>query len=153
METISVLKNLSISFHKLKHFSVYEGIIAAIGEYKIKTSIQLVGACGIDDIKVWTIIQKGNKAVQTTLLKSEAIRASVLKWNVKFEVPLHWKKIFLKCKQTTIDTQLRWFQLQLLHRTIPTNKYLLLGKIYDSALCPFCRHEVIASHIFSGPAR
>ena len=67
----------------------------------------------------------------------------------KNQVPLHWKEIFLKCKQTSIDSQLEWFQLRLLHRIIPTNKYVLLCKIRDFALCTFCSHEDNSiSHLF-----
>ena len=32
------------------------------------------------------------------------IPAAVEKWNRKFDVQLQWKKIFLKCKQTIIET-------------------------------------------------
>ena len=44
---------------------------------------------GIVETKVWTIIQKGNKAVQSTLAQSETIPASVQDWNVEFEVTFH----------------------------------------------------------------
>lgn len=37
--------------------------------------------------------------------------------------------------------QLRWFQMRILHRILPTEKYLHSCKIVDSALCSFCKAE------------
>ncbi|WP_419635471.1 hypothetical protein, partial [Thiolapillus sp.] len=102
--------------HIKMNFLVYEGIITAIKKYPKKDSVEL-SVCL--NTKVWTIIQRGNKAVQTALDKSEA---AVNKWNKIYNSPLNCKKIFTKTRKTTLDTQLRWFQLRMLHRILPTNK-------------------------------
>ena len=105
---------------------VYEGIITTIKKYQKKVNVELSVRFSCLDTKVWTIIQRGNKAVQTTLDKSEAVPAAVNKWNKIYNSPLNWKKIFTKTRKTTLDTQLRWFHLRILHRILPTNKYMCI---------------------------
>ncbi|WP_419627691.1 hypothetical protein, partial [Thiolapillus sp.] len=81
--------------------------------------------------------------------KSEAVPAAVNKWNKIYNSPLNWKKIFTKTRKTTLDTQLRWFQLRILHRILPTNKYLCMCRIVESACCSFCKQEEeTISHLF-----
>ena len=46
-----------------------------------------------------------------------------------------------KTLKTTKDTQLRWFQIRMIHRILPTNRYLCFRKIVDSPLCTFCMQE------------
>ena len=61
-------------------------------------------------------------------------------------------QVFCKSKQTkhtddnllyltTKDVQLRWFQFRLLHRIIPTQKYLYITKIVGDPVCNFCQEE------------
>ena len=71
---------------------VYEGIITAIKKYQKKVNVELSVKFSCLDTKVWTIIQRGNKAVQTALDKSEAVPAAVNKWNKIYNSPLNWKK-------------------------------------------------------------
>ena len=53
------------------------------------------------------------------------------------------------CHNTTIDTQLRWFQSRLLHRILPTAKYLSMCNIIQSSQCRFCNSEVeTLTHLF-----
>ena len=40
-----------------------------------------------------------------------------------------------------MDTKLRWFQYRIVHRIIPTNRYLFKCKIVDSPLCNICNQE------------
>ena len=40
-----------------------------------------------------------------------------------------------------MDTKLKWFQVRLIHRILPTNKFLFICKIKDSPSCTFCRLE------------
>ena len=68
--------------------------------------------------KVWTTIQRCNKAVQTALNKFEAILAPVNKWNRIHDTRLNSKKSFAKTQKTIMDTQLRWFQLRILHHIL-----------------------------------
>ena len=53
-----------------------------------------------------------------------------------------WQKIFLDIYITTKSVKLRYFQFQILHRTLVTNRKLKLWKIKESELCSFCELEV-----------
>ena len=58
-------------------------------------------------------------------------------------------KYLKKCKQNTMDTQLRWFQLRIVHHIVPTNKYLFLCKICDSPVGAYHnREDDTISHLF-----
>ena len=85
-------------------------------------------------------IGKGNKYVQSMLLGSGAIPTAVYRWNLTYQ-NLKWKDIFSLCFQTTVDVQLRWFQARVLHRLLPTEKYLFKCRLSDSPLCTFCQQE------------
>ena len=51
--------------------------------------------------------------------------------------------------KTTLDPQLRWFQIRILHRLIPTNRFLYLRKLVNSLVCTFCgTEEETAIHMF-----
>ena len=130
-------------------FVMYEGILSAIRQFQKKAQIELVGGESAADTKAWNVIYKGNKTVQETLARSEIVSTGVQKWNTKVDIELDWKKVFRKCKTTTKDMRLRWFQLRLLHRIVPTNKFLHLCKLVDSPLCTFCnQEEETISHLF-----
>ena len=89
-------------------------------------------------------IQRGNKYLKSLSVKSEALPAGARRWNEKFE-DLNWKNIFKICFKTTIDTQLRRFQIRLVHRI------LFLRKIIDLPLCAMCsQEEETISHLLYG---
>ena len=67
--------------HIKMNLLVYEGIITAIKKYQKKVNVKVSVRFSCLNTKVWTIIQRGNKAVQTALDKSEAVPAAVNKWN------------------------------------------------------------------------
>ena len=80
--------------------------------------------------------------------RSDALPTGCQKWNKLFD-SLNWKKICYKTTKATNDTPLHWFQIQLLHRILPTGRYLFLWKIIDSPLCSFCKQEEEAiTHLF-----
>lgn len=125
---------------KCVNFLVYVGIIAAIREYKVRINIQLTAVR----------VDHHTKRKQINTVKTGQIwgRSSCC-WKVdgKFAVQLQWKKIFLKCIQTTMDRQLRWFSFSyyiVLHQQI-----LLLCRICLSLVHTFCNHEDdTMSHLF-----
>jgi len=60
-----------------------------------------------------------------------------------------WNKIYKLPFIITLDTNLRYFQYKILHRIIPTNKYLTLIKIKDNDSCSFCEaHIETLLHLF-----
>jgi len=120
------------------NFLMYEGIINAIKRYREKYDIKLSSNFKTFDSKVWHVLGKRNKHVQSVLLKSEAVPTAIDRWNKKYD-NLNWKNIYKMCIKTTYDVQLRWFQLRILHRILSTEKLLYTCRIVESPLCTFYR--------------
>merc|ERR1712240_739251 len=100
----------------------------------------------------WACIDSGNSSVKNLLQNDNDIPTASKKWNLEFD-NLNWKAIFKKCMHNTIDPQLEWFQARLLHRILPTQKYLNLCKLADSATCVFCNNDFAdrSQHRHEGP--
>lgn len=129
-------------------FLVYSGIIRAVTHYLKTLKLDLTNKFKILKTKSWHIIGKGNKHVQSVLTKTGAIPTAVEKWNAKHK-NLNWKLIFNSCFATTLDVQLRWFQSRLLHRILPTEKYLHKCKIKETPICNLCNSEIqTLNHLF-----
>ena len=77
-------------------------------------------------------------------LKSET------KWeNILNNSNINWKKIYIIPFLSITDISLRYFQYKILHRIIPTNKYLYYCKLSNSNLCEFCSsHIETIEHVF-----
>ena len=61
--------------------------------------------------------------------------------NDNYGSDIWWKKVnklFFNC---TEDTNLRWFQYRLVHRILPTNKFLHKINIKTNDLCSFCGEQ------------
>ena len=70
------------------------------------------------------------------------------KWNEMY-ANINWKIVFTKAIKATQDAKLKWFQFRILHRIIPTNRYLHIRKLVDSPLCTFgCHEEETIAHLF-----
>ena len=96
----------------------------------------------------WDMIREGNSKVRDFLHVDDKQPTATLKWDSYFPA-LNWNKIFKKCHKITIDTQLRWFQLRILHRILPTRRYLHICKIIDSPICLLCKnHDETLCHLF-----
>ena len=134
-------EEFSVKFPNVRTiFLLFEGIIKAIKSYCQKNNILLTDEYNPFYNKVWFCIRKGNKVVQNILNENNSTPTATRKWNEIFE-NVDWKKVFIHCHKTTQDTQLRWFQTRLLHRLLPTQKFLHLCKLVDSPICNFCKEE------------
>ena len=72
----------------------------------------------------------------------------MIKWDNQFGT-LNWNRIFMKCYKTTIDVKLRWFQMRLLYRVLPTNRLLHIKRIKDNDMCNFCQTTIqTIPHLF-----
>jgi hypothetical protein len=130
-------------------FLVYQGIINAVKQYKRKVGVDVSNNFKIFENKVWFGIVKGNRYIQSMLNKTTDTPTAISRWNGKYNTNLNWNKIFIHCFKTTVDTQLRWFQMRLIHRILPTERYLFVCKIVESSLCSFCNAEVESiEHLF-----
>ena len=130
------------------NFIVFNGIINAVRRYKNSFQIPINYTPKLLENKIWHNLRKGNKHIQKILNSKNYTPAAVLKWNRSFE-HLNWEKIFSMIYITTNDIQHRWFQYRLIHRILPTQRYLYLTKIVDSPICNLCSEdEQDISHLF-----
>ena len=130
------------------NFLVFEGTLNAIKFFQTRINVTDLCTQGSPSQKCWRVILSGNKNVTKVLNESGDAPTAVSRWNSLFE-NLNWNIIFPLTYRTTMDTRLRWFQTRLMHRILPTNKYLFMCKLIDSPLCSFCDQEQDSlSHIF-----
>ena len=126
------------------NFLEYRGIVEAIRKYKNLSELDFSNedyentesGCS----KVWRYLKVGQtKNIYSILTNNSVKPPCIKKWENTFSInPSEWKKIFTKPFKTTSDCQLRWFQLRILYRIIPTRKYLFLCKIVETPLCLYC---------------
>jgi exonuclease III len=133
----------------LTNFLQYAGIINAIKQYQNKLNFECTSKYKILKTKVWYVIKRGNKSVINKLVSSEIVPTAVAKWNLECE-NFDWRKAFSCCYSTTKDVQIRWFQVRLLHRLLPTQKKLYTLKIADSPNCNICNMDLVQTieHLF-----
>ena len=84
---------------------------------------------------------KASQIVYNVLISSDNRLKVLHKWENRFEGELEWSKIFLLPKQATKDTKLRWFQYRLLHRILPSNKYLMKIGVKNNDNCDLCNQN------------
>ena len=52
--------------------------------------------------------------------------------------PCAWEKVYKALHSTTNDVKLRWLQIRIIHRILPTNRLLNLFGIKESSKCERC---------------
>ena len=73
------------------------------------------------------------------LNSSTCICKSYLKWSETIPISKEsWNSYCVVPFNCSNDVSVRWFQYRLLHRIIPTNKYLYTIKVAPSNMCTFC---------------
>ena len=98
--------------------------------------------------ELWACITAGSRNIKNKLQEDNSLPTATKKWNQSFN-NLKWKTIFKNAIKHSLDTQLQWFQLRLIHRILPTKKYLALCKLTDSSQCSFCNDNTESlSHLF-----
>ena len=122
------------------NFILYNGIVNSIKQYikKIKKDERKTNICAKF---IWQAVEGGTKIIRQVLNEKNTPPTSVLKWD-HYWPNLNWDKIFIKGFKTSKDTQLQWFQSRILHRILPTEKYLNICKIKNSPNCKFCNDSV-----------
>ena len=122
------------------NFLNYSGMIKAIKAYQERVQLPFTPRYILQKQMVLKIITEGNRSIQNTLSQTKSLPTPLIKWNTMYN-ELNWSTIFLKCHKTTLDCQLKWFQLRIIYRILPTNRFLYLRKIVDSATCNLCLEE------------
>ena len=127
---------------------LYFGVITTIKAYMNNVKRNPGKHKTILSHELYACIRTGNKHVKEKLLEDNILPTATAKWNLQFQ-GLNWKAIFTNCFRCSPDSQLQWFQTRLIHRILPTNKYLFTCKLKDSSTCHFCMHEIeTLSHLF-----
>ena len=135
------LEEFKLKFPDIQiNFLKYRGLIEAIKKFQRKANITLTLDVEQQLSRGWKAIHQGNKQVTDLLLHENFVPPSINKWNNTFD-NLEWNKIFNNCHRITKDCQLKWFQLRLVYRILPTNKFLFTRKIIDSSKCSICDKE------------
>ena len=109
---------------------------------RIKESSQKLKNVDSEKIKVVKQVKKPSKLFYQEMLKKIAttpVKAQA-KWNAYFEEDIgqEWKNYYTLPSKITTDTRLRAFQMKILHRTLPLNKWLFKCKIKETPTCTFC---------------
>ena len=77
---------------------------------------------------------------------------AVSKWEFEGFIPDKWSDVFLLPYICTRSTKLQAFQYQIIHRYIPTRKFLFVRRITDDPNCNRCNNvDTLAHHFFSCP--
>ncbi len=147
--------NSFLSFAEFKNkydvncdFLTYYGLLEAIPKVW-KTILKNNEPVRVTDSNVLKLCKakKASKITYIELIKnvSEFPSTPTNKWeeklNIRFPIP-KWQKLFQTIYVTTRSAKLRYFQFQILHCTLVTNRKLKLWKIKESEMCSFCELEV-----------
>ena len=130
------------------NFILYQGIANASKQYLRGISFQNTSPNQAKNRDLWSAIMNNNKAIKNIITYNKEPPTAVVKWNTSYQ-NINWTKSFTLCYYTTKDSTLQWFQTRLIHRILPTNKYLKMCKIKETDLCSFgCGGVETLEHLF-----
>ena len=91
-----------------------------------------------------------SKNVYWKLLNSKKIPKMLneIKWENDLECKINFKCVYLLPYRICIETKLISFHYKILHRIIPTQRWLFLRKIVESECCIFCGEQDNILHYF-----
>ena len=130
------------------NFLQFNGVLNAIRKYLRKTNCTPNEKNDLEEPVGWRILRGSKQVIKDAFKPTEVANPSKTKWNNAYPA-LNWKKIYLKCNKTSPDVKLRWFQMRLLYRILPTNRLLYIKRIKDNSVCNFCNNgEQTTVHLF-----
>ena len=93
---------------------------------------------------------KVSRSVYRSLIDKQNIhKNNENKWEEDLQINIDWRTTYKRIKEVTMQSKVQEFQYKLLHRILPTNKFLKMCNIVESDQCYFCSHAVeTLSHIF-----
>ena len=130
-------------------FVTYNGIISAISRYKQKLSLEVLNNAPGEVPKAWTTLRlKQNKSVYNVLTHTNNKPKSLDKWVTILGRDVNWAVIFYNTSKIE-DKKLRWFEMKILHRILPTQKLLHSMRLAESPHCNHCENEIeTITHLF-----
>lgn len=130
------------------NFIEYFGVTNAIQSYMRKLGVRCETVNEFGESVGWQLLRGGKAVIKEVIKNKPTTHTSCIKWNNHY-LNLNWPKIYQVCHKTTTDTKLRWFQLRLLYRILPTNRFLNVRGIIDNENCKLCRNNVeTIEHMF-----
>ena len=92
---------------------------------------------------------KVSRSVYRSLIDKQNIHTNnENKWDEVLQINIDWRTTYKRIKEVTMQSKVQEFQYKLLHRILPTNKFLKMCNIVESDQCYFCSHAVeTLSHI------
>ena len=127
-------------------FIRYLAIINAIKRYMRDLGLTCQTVHDLEEPVGWRILKSGKNIIKSEIKFKPNEHVSINKWNNAYP-NLNWKTIYYLCHKTTTDSKLRWFQLRLLYRILPTNRLLHIYKIKNTAHCDLCNDIETLEHM------
>ena len=140
------------------NFLCYLGIISAIPQ-SWKNKLRNARGKISDEYKrsVWPMIIMEDKQVSLAKIRTkdyywlsfEKVKpTAVMKWEIEGIEPGPWADLFNIPYVCTKSTKLQAFQYQVIHRYIPTRKFLFVRRIADNPHCTQCNDIDTITHYF-----
>ena len=122
------------------NFVQFNGVINSIKAFQHKLVLQQEIDYKQQRQIFWCYVFEGNKKIKQIFESYDFLAVNLAKWNNIF-ANIDWKIVFEKCHKTTIDCKLKWLQLRIIYRVIPTNRFLFIRKIKEDSVCEMCNTE------------
>ena len=135
------------------NFLQYNGITETIKQFAknndiVMNNLKLQNPILPNSISIYFKSIKGCKDFYNILNNNIEKPTSKAKWEQIYDIPNEtWKDIFLSPFKYKYSSTLQWFQTRIVHRILPTKKYLQTIKAIPSSLCCFCNQEETIIHL------
>ena len=134
------------------NFLQYNGIIQAIKKYarnlKVKLNKKMSYPVIPAHINIYLKSKKGCKDFYNLLNVNDAEPSSKIKWEHEYNICSEiWEDIYTSPFKYKYSSILQWFQIRIIHRILPTKKYLYQIKTIDSPICTNCNQEETLTHL------
>ena len=99
-------------------------------------------------INIYLKSKKGCKDFYNLLNVNDAEPSSKIKWEHEYNICSEiWEDIYTSPFKYKYSSILQWFQIRIIHRILPTKKYLYQIKTIDSPICTNCNQEETLTHL------
>ena len=85
-------------------------------------------------------VKKGTRPIYDIFVEEGTTPKCCQKWNDKLNTEINWYKTF-KMMQSIPEIKLKWFQVRVIHRILPTNVVLSCMGVKSDNRCSFCLQE------------
>ena len=137
------------------NFLEYLGLIGSIPRCWKNTIEKSTLTDGIAQIfrislKYITNLERPTNAVYRKHLETVTVeKKPEIKWENTFNKQIDWKSVYSNIYSSTLNVKVQSFQFKLVHRILPTNKFLHICKIKETEMCYFCNSEIETfEHLF-----